>query len=273
MMLQGDLLILLAVLLPPAALDGLGQLVEERTVPTPYGAVGPFALRLASSAPPAGAGRPVGPGAGVWIQPYTGASNRTDPRATLYAARALGVRQIVNWDQGVAVNPVLQRGHVAIVADYVDFTRQPYTFGGGLPGSFGGGLPAAMPWEEAVHRPAFCPRIGAILRAALPFAVDVVYLGVDGPRRETPAEARIYRQWGVDVVGQNLVPEVALAQEAGLCYAGLVTVADVSADRPAAAPKGELRAALGAVLATLPRVMVDAAAPGECDCAGQRAPV
>jgi 5'-methylthioadenosine phosphorylase len=113
----------------------------------------------------------------------------------------------------------------------------------------------------------------ALLRAALPFAVEAVYLGVDGPRRETPAEARIYRQWGVDVLGKNLVPEAALAQEAGLCYAGLVTVGDVSAERPAVEAQGEVRAALGAVLGRLPQIVAQAAQPGDCDCAGQRAPV
>jgi 5'-methylthioadenosine phosphorylase len=261
MLFQADLLILLAALLPPAALDGLGRLVEERAVPTPYGSVGPFALRMDDS------------GQGVWLQPYTGAANRTDPRASIYAARALGVRQVLNWDTAVAVNPVLQRGHVALVVDYVDFTRQPYTFGGGLPGTFGGGLPESVPWEEWAHRPGFCPRLMALLAAALPFAVEAVYLGVDGPRRETPAEARIYRQWGVDVLGQNVVPEAALAQEAGLCYAGLVTVGDVSADRPAVEAQGEVRAALGAVLGMLPQIVAQAAQPGECDCAGQRGPV
>lgn len=261
MLLQADLLLILAVLLPPAALDGLGRLVEERTVPTPYGAVGPVALRITPG------------GMGVWLQPYTGAYDRTDPRATIYAARTLGVRQVLNWDQAVAVNPVLQRGHVGIVADYIDFTRQPYTFGSSRPGASPNLQPVAVPWEEGVHRPAFCPRLGAILRGALPYAVEVVYLGVDGPRRETPAEARLYRQWGADVLGQNLVPEAALAQEAGLCYAGLVTIGDVSADRPPPAARGEVRAALGAVLATLPEVVVQAAAPGACDCAEQRAPV
>lgn len=254
-------MILLAVLLPPAALDSLGRLVTERTVPTPYGAVGPLALRRPETGP------------GVWLQPYTGASTRTDPRATIYAALSLGVRQVLNWDQGVAINPVLQRGHVAVVTDYVDFTRQPTTFGGGLPGSFGRMLPASIPWEEGIHRPPLCPRFAAALHRAIPFAVNAVYLGVDGPRRETPAEARLYRQWGIDVIGQNLVPEAALAQEAGLCYGGLVTVGDVGADRPLPMQHGEVRAALGAVLAALPVVVAEAMAPGDCGCADQRAPL
>ncbi len=256
-----DLLILLAVLLPPAALDGLGRLVEERTIPTPYGAVGPLACRQPETGP------------GVWLQPYMGTSTRTDPRATIYAARSLGVSQILNWDQGIAINPVLQRGHVAVVSDYVDFTRQPTTFGGVLQGAAGQGFAASIPWEEGIHRPPLCPRLSDALRRALPFAVDAVYLGVDGPRRETPAEARLYRQWGIDVIGQNLIPEAALAQEAGLCYAGLVTVSDLGADRPLPAQHGEVRAALGAVLAALPTVAAEAMTPGACGCAHQRAPL
>lgn len=258
---DADLLILLAVLLPPASLDGLGRLEEERTVPTPYGAVGPLARRQPPDGP------------GVWLQPYTGASTRTDPRATIYAARSLGVRQVLNWDQGIAINPVLQRGHVAVVSDYIDFTRQPTTFGAAVPGTFGQGMAASIPWEEGIHRPPLCPRLSAALRHTLPFAVNAVYLGVDGPRRETPAEARLYRQWGIDVIGQNLIPEAALAQEAGLCYAGLVTISDVGADRPLPAQHGEVRAALGAVLAALPDAVAQAVQPGECGCADQRAPL
>lgn len=255
---DADLLILLAVLLPPAALDGLGRLVEERTVPTPYGAVGPLARRQPQTGP------------SVWLQPYTGVSTRTDPRSTIYAALSLGVGQILNWDQGIAINPVLQRGHVAVVSDYVDFTRQPTSFGGGMPGSFGRMLPASVPWEEGIHRPPLCPRLSAALHRTIPFAVNAVYLGVDGPRRETPAEARIYRQWGIDVIGQNLIPEAALAQEVGLCYAGLVTVGDLGADRPLPAQHGEVRAALGAVLTALPALAAEAMTPGVCGCADQR---
>jgi hypothetical protein len=50
-------------------------------------------------------------------------------------------------------------------------------------------------------------------------------------------------------------------------------VGDVAADRPPPSAQGEVRAALGAVLATLPEVVAQATVPGACDCAEQRAPV
>ena len=243
---SAELLVLLAVLLPPVALDDVGSLVMERKVITPYGVVGPLALRRLDDQ------------TNIWIQPYSGEASRTDPRATIFAAYALGVRRMLAWDMAVALNPVLPRGQVGVVADYVDWTRQPGTFHG---------APPAMALMPDGSGPVFCPRLIAALHRTLPFAVDVVYLGTDGPRRETPAEARLFRQWGADVMGHNIVPEAALAREAGICFAGLTTVGDFGADRAAPAAGGEVRASLSAVLSCLPDFAA-ASATGTCDCAG-----
>ena len=43
---NANLLLLVAVLLPPRALDILGDVLEERTLLTPYGDAGPLALRV-----------------------------------------------------------------------------------------------------------------------------------------------------------------------------------------------------------------------------------
>ena len=114
---NANLLLLIAVLLPPSALDLLGEVLDERTYLTPYGKAGPLALRR------------VGDDLAVWVQPYTGLPTRTDPRATLFAARQLGGQRILNWDMGIAINPVLQRGQPVVVADYIGWTsHQPDTF-------------------------------------------------------------------------------------------------------------------------------------------------
>jgi 5'-methylthioadenosine phosphorylase len=49
---------------------------------------------------------------------------------------------------------------------------------------------------------------------------------IEGPQFSTKAESRIYRSWGVDVIGMTNVPEVKLAREAELCYATLALVTD-----------------------------------------------
>ncbi len=243
---DADLLLLLAVVLPPRSLDMLGPVVDERFVNTTYGDIGPLALRRSPN------------GRGVWVQPYSGLPSRTDPRSTLLAARKLGVQRVLNWDTAIALNPVLDRGHIAIVSDYIDFVRhQPNTF---------------FETEGMAHihqTPPVCPQMSQALAQVLPMAPGCVYVGVDGPRRETASEARMFRQWGGDLLGQNLVPEIALAGELELCYAGLTTVSDVSADRHASFDEAGMSIGLEVVLDALPRFVEILAAPATCSC-GER---
>ena len=244
---NSDILLLLAVLLPPRALDVIGPVAEERVVETPYGAVGPLAKRMTAN------------GTAVWIAPYSGSPTRTDPRASVMAARDLGVDRILNWDRGIAINPLLRRGHMLIAADYIDWTRdQAFTFQEG-------GQRGRNP-DEVALRPAFCPHMRAALQKSLPSAFQGVYLGTDGPRRETAAESRMFRHWGIDVLGQNLVPEVALAQELGLCYAGLISVVEYSADQVAPVFEGEVRHTLEAILQALPAFIEQVGSSRSCDC-------
>ena len=51
------------------------------------------------------------------------------PVIPMTAAKALGVRRIVAWDTGVALNPLLRRGQLAIATDLIDWSRhQPDTW-------------------------------------------------------------------------------------------------------------------------------------------------
>ena len=231
-----NLLLLVGVLLPPKALNGLGPVVEERVVHTPYGPFGPVARRASEGMP------------SVWVCPYTGLPTRTDPRATLFAANLLRARRVLSWDTGIALNPMLMRGQPLVAGDFIDFTfREPNTFASALV--------REQQDERKLPVPRFCPQMTAAMQQVLPIAPSATYLGIDDLRRETPAEARMYRQWGADVIGQNLVPEVLLAREAGLCFAGLVTVGTQSADLPNPAPQGELRAGLEMIMDVLPELI------------------
>ena len=245
---KADILLLIAVLLPPTTLDILGGVAAERLVETPYGVIGPLALRTPSAGP------------AIWVQPYTGLPTRTDPRAIIYAAHQLGVHYVLNWDTGVAINSVLERGQTVIPVDYIDWTRhQPQTFDDHFTDE--------RSFERRLRLPPFCPHMVGALYQVLPTAPYVVYLGVDGPRRETPAEARLFRTWGADVLGQNLVPEVALARSAGLCYAGLVTIGDRSADQAPHHGPGKMRTGLEQTIQALPTYVNLLGALPTCNCA------
>lgn len=241
------ILLLTAVYLPPRALDELGLLVEERTVRTPYGDVGPLACRRAAD------------GSATWVQPYSGLPTRTDPRATLLAARTLGLQRILMWDVGAGINHALRRGQTAIAVDLIDWTRhQPDTFHRAPEGE---SLPPAS--EETAT---FCPECTQVLHEAYPTAPPAIVVGVDGPRRETIAEARMVRAWGGDLLCNNVAPEAYLARELGLCFAAIVTVNSYSRDQKRPSIEGEVRSGLEFTLQRLPAVLRRLGEPRACRC-------
>ena len=91
--------------------------------------------------------------------------------------------------------------------------------------------------KRAVHvdvtRP-YCEELRALLlQTARDENIELedggVYAGTDGPRFETSAEIRVYRQWGADVVGMTGAPECTLAREAEICYCGVSIVTNLAA--------------------------------------------
>ncbi len=58
------------------------------------------------------------------------------------------------------------------------------------------------------------------------------YLCMEGPAFSTLAESRLYRQWGMDVIGMTNLQEAKLAREAEICYATLALVTDYDCWHP-----------------------------------------
>ena len=80
----------------------------------------------------------------------------------------------------------------------------------------------------------YCPALRALLldgAAQLGLALQDggTYVCADGPRFETPAEIRAFAQLGGDLVGMTGVPEVTLAREADISYAGVSIVTNFAA--------------------------------------------
>src|SRR5204863_151301 len=91
---------------------------------------------------------------------------------------------------------------------------------------FGDGVVAHVGMAEPV-----CPDLATVLeKAARQTGATVhrggTYLCIEGPQFSTKAESRIYRGWGVDVIGMTNLPEAKLAREAELCYATLALATD-----------------------------------------------
>jgi len=146
-------------------------------------------------------------------------------RANIWSLRELGVERVLATAAVGSLNPDMRPGDFVLVNQFIDFTRsRKQTF-------YEGG-------EEGVFHvdmtDPYCPELRDFLFQCgnkLGFAVhrEGVYVCTEGPRFETPAEIRMFRQWGGDVVGMTSVPEVVLARELGICYAAVAVVTNYAA--------------------------------------------
>ncbi|MFZ5825598.1 MAG: MTAP family purine nucleoside phosphorylase [Bacillota bacterium] len=149
-------------------------------------------------------------------------------RALIWAAKEMGARWVLAGEAVQPVSPLLEEGDLVVPADLIDLTKlRPFTFFVGKGYGF------------IKLNPPFCPDLMTALlaeaRKAQPRSFrGATYVGAEGPREATPAELRMFRQWGGDVVGGSLLPEAYLARELELHYAALTVVGEATAPlRPA----------------------------------------
>jgi 5'-methylthioadenosine phosphorylase len=141
-------------------------------------------------------------------------------RANIYALKALGVRRIISVSAVGSMREELAPLDLVIPDQIFDRTRcRVNSF-------FGEGVVAHVGFADP-----FCRDLSAALAlSAEQLGVRThrggTYLCIEGPQFSTKAESRIYRSWGVDVIGMTAVPEAKLAREAELCYATLAFVTD-----------------------------------------------
>lgn len=141
-------------------------------------------------------------------------------RAQIAGLKKLGVNRIISVCAVGALTSELEAGSFAILSDFIDFTKHRRVTFFDEPNS---------PIAHTDFSQPYCPELRRILvdsckKRGVTYSSDAVYVGVDGPRYETPAETRLFASWGGHVVGMTNVPEVVLAREAGICFAALAIV-------------------------------------------------
>ncbi len=193
-------------------MEGLTE-VEERRVTTPFGdpsdtlVIGTLAGRRIAFLPRHGRGHRLTP----TEVPY---------RANIWALKSLGVEQIISISACGSMKKKYAPRHIVIPDQIYDNTKKrDLSF-------FGDGLVAHISFAEP-----FCPHLRRVLHQAVQNAGGVVHVGgtfvtIEGPRFSAKAESRIYRSWGVDIIGMTAVPEAQLAREAEICYATMAHITD-----------------------------------------------
>ncbi|HMK08410.1 MAG TPA: S-methyl-5'-thioadenosine phosphorylase [Anaerolineales bacterium] len=194
------------------AMTGL-EGVERKEVATPFGSPsGPVVLGRLE-------GRPV-----AFLARH-GEDHRLTPsevnyRANIYALKAVGVEQVVAISACGSLRQEIEPGRMVIPDQLFDATR------GRARSFFGEGVVVHLSAPDP-----FCPSLSSRVAAAANAAGEPVSQGgtsitVEGPRFSTRAESRMYREWGMAIIGMTTAPEAFLAREAELCYAVLAHVTD-----------------------------------------------
>ena len=145
-------------------------------------------------------------------------------RANIAAIADLGATAIVAVSVVGSMVPERGTGSFLLLDDYLEFTTGRAATFFDQPGRV----------THTDMTTPYDPTVRAVLATAadaehIDVAQTATYVCTNGPRFETPAEIRMYAQMGGSVVGMTGYPEVALAREAGIPYAGIAVVANMAA--------------------------------------------
>jgi len=141
-------------------------------------------------------------------------------RANIYGFKSLGAEWILSASAVGSMREDVKPRDILIPDQFFDRTKaRSSTF-------FGDGLVVHVAFADPT-----CPALGDLLyQAAREEGATVhrggTYLCIEGPQFSTRAESRIYRTWGVDVIGMTNLQEAKLAREAEICYATMALVTD-----------------------------------------------
>ncbi len=141
-------------------------------------------------------------------------------RANIYGFKKLGVSRIISVSAVGSMREEIQPLDIVIPDQFFDRTKdRPCTF-------FGAGLVGHLSIADPL-----CNDLGDVLyksgqEAGLRVHRGGTYVCIEGPQFSTRAESKIYRQWGVDVIGMTNLTEAKLAREAEICYATVALATD-----------------------------------------------
>lgn len=176
----------------------------------------------------------------------------------------LGARALVITNAAGALDPFFGAGSLMCIADMINHTGvSPLT--GPNCDAFGERFPdMSAPYDREFRKLAQA----AALRLGIRLE-EGVYIGVHGPEMETPAETRMYRQWGADAVGMSTVLEVIAARHMGLRVLGISCLTNKNLpDCMAPAPLAEVIAVAGRAGKALGRLLMEVL-PGLAEATAQ----
>jgi 5'-methylthioadenosine phosphorylase len=192
---------------------------EERRVATPFGdPSGPYTLGTLRGQRVAFLARH---GAGHLQMP-----TELNYRANIFGMKVLGVEYLLSASAVGSLQEQYAPQQLVIPDQFFDRTK------GRVSTFFGNGLVAHVGFAHPV-----CERLGDVAYEACTGVGATVYRGgtyvcMEGPQFSTLAESKLYRSWGMDIIGMTNLQEAKLAREAEICYATIALVTDYDCWHP-----------------------------------------
>ncbi len=122
--------------------------------------------------------------------------------------KQLGIQNLWITNASGTVNPAFQAGDIVFVEDHINFHPQ-----NPLRGIYDPRMGDRFPDMSEVYNRDFLRKAEESCKALnIPFRKGI-YFGLQGPSLETPAEYRMIRMLGADIVGMSTVPEVIVAHQ------------------------------------------------------------
>ncbi|BBU23988.1 purine-nucleoside phosphorylase [Mycobacterium xenopi] len=129
------------------------------------------------------------------------------------AACAAGAHTIVLTNAAGGLRDDLEVGQPVLISDHLNLTARSPLVG-----------PQFVDLVDA-----YAPRLRELARQVDPTLTEGVYAGLPGPHYETPAEIRMLRILGADLVGMSTVHETIAARAAGAQVLGVSLVTNLAA--------------------------------------------
>ncbi len=147
-------------------------------------------------------------------------------RANIYGFKTLGVERILSASAVGSLREEYPPQHIVIPDQFFDRTK------GRVSTFFGRGLVAHVGFAHPVCDDLSGVAYESARSVGAPAHRGGTYLCMEGPQFSTLAESRLYRSWGMDVIGMTNLQEAKLAREAEICYATLALVTDYDCWHP-----------------------------------------
>jgi 5'-methylthioadenosine phosphorylase len=141
-------------------------------------------------------------------------------RANIYGMKQLGVEWILSVSAVGSMKEEIAPGHIVVVDQFIDRTK------GREASFFGQGVVGHVAFADPICNATAAHVADAAVAAGATVHRGGTYVVIEGPMFSTRAESRLYRSWGVDVIGMTNLPEAKLAREAEICYSTVALATD-----------------------------------------------